>query len=185
MGSKPQSVPSLGYEFLRELHNACAVASLDGKHLCIMEANHEGRHGWEARDQHSEQVATVMTALDTLRHLAAGHKHWSMSELRTRAIEGAAALDSLEEQLEAVEKERDYFRDRLPDFSRVQQQEFARAEAAMDCMNYAWTIICNVSEGDWSKQRQEWQDAASKCRDQYHALLDSNPASVQNTGTKP
>jgi hypothetical protein len=46
-------------------------------------------------------------------------------------------------------------------------------EAAMDCMNYAWTIICNVSEGDWTKQNQEWQDAAARCRDQYHALLDS------------
>lgn len=43
--------------------------------------------------------------------------------------------------------------------------------AAMDCMNYAWTIICNVSEGDWTKQTQEWQDAAARCRDQYHALL--------------
>lgn len=47
-----------------------------------------------------------------------------------------------------------------------------------DCMNYAWTIICNVSEGDWTKQNQEWQDAAAKCRDQYHALLASNPASA-------
>ena len=51
----------------------------------------------------------------------------------------------------------------------------AERNAAMDCMNYAWTIICNVSEGDWTKQTQEWQDAAARCRDQYHALLDSIP----------
>lgn len=55
-------------------------------------------------------------------------------------------------------------------------------EAAMDCMNYAWTIICNVSEGDWTKQQQEWQDAAARCREQYHALLDSNPASGSDDG---
>ncbi len=49
------------------------------------------------------------------------------------------------------------------------------AKDVLDCMNYAWTIICNVSEGDWTKQRQEWQDAAARCRDQYHALLDVYP----------
>ena len=41
-----------------------------------------------------------------------------------------------------------------------------------DCMNYAWTIICNVSEGDWTKQSTEWHQAAARCREQYHALLD-------------
>lgn len=50
-------------------------------------------------------------------------------------------------------------------------------DAAMDCMSYAWTIICNVNEGDWAMQPPKWQEAAAKCRDQYHALLASNPAS--------
>lgn len=58
-------------------------------------------------------------------------------------------------------------------YARSLEEQF---DAAMDCMNYAWTIICNVSEGDWTKQTQEWQDAAARCRDQYHALLASNPA---------
>lgn len=51
--------------------------------------------------------------------------------------------------------------------------------AAMDVLNYAWTIICNVSEGDWTKQQQDWQDAAARCREQYHALLDSSPAAPE------
>ncbi len=55
-------------------------------------------------------------------------------------------------------------------------------EAAMDCMNYAWTIICNVSEGDWAMQQQEWQDAAAGLCEQYHVLLASNPASEPNDG---
>lgn len=42
------------------------------------------------------------------------------------------------------------------------------SDKAMDTLNYAWTIICNV---DWTKQTQEWQDAAAKLREEYHELL--------------
>lgn len=35
----------------------------------------------------------------------------------------------------------------------------------------AWTIIANVSEGDWSKQTEEWRGAAVRWRDQFHASL--------------
>ena len=38
----------------------------------------------------------------------------------------------------------------------------------------AWTIIANVSEGDWSKQTEEWQGAAIRWRDQFHAALDAS-----------
>jgi hypothetical protein len=35
----------------------------------------------------------------------------------------------------------------------------------------AWCVIANVSNGDWTKQSQEWQDAAARWRDQWHATL--------------
>lgn len=43
----------------------------------------------------------------------------------------------------------------------------------------AWTIIANVSEGDWSKQTEEWQGAATRWRDQFHARLDVAPGLIE------
>lgn len=40
-----------------------------------------------------------------------------------------------------------------------------------DLAYWAWTIICNVSEGDWGQQPEEWQAAAVRFRDEYHALI--------------
>ena len=88
------------------------------------------------------------------------------------------AFDGLEEQLEVARDaerlaDRRYFAE-IKNYEQAEQRAERlqeQNEAAMDCLNYAWTIICNVSEGDWTKQTQEWQDAAARCRDQYHALL--------------
>lgn len=42
----------------------------------------------------------------------------------------------------------------------------------MDALNRAWEIMANVSWGDWTKQPQEWQDAAARWRDeQFQPLL--------------
>ncbi len=61
-------------------------------------------------------------------------------------------------------------------------REAARAWA--DLCNYGWTIICNVSEGDWTKQPEQWQDAAARFRDEYHALLDQKSFSeIVDDGT--
>lgn len=38
---------SPGYEFLRE-DGLCAIISPDGSRICIKDAGHEDRHGWEA-----------------------------------------------------------------------------------------------------------------------------------------
>lgn len=43
----------------------------------------------------------------------------------------------------------------------------------LDLIEAAWGIIANVSESDWSKQTPEWQAAAVRWRDRYHALLDT------------
>lgn len=35
----------------------------------------------------------------------------------------------------------------------------------------AWTLLANVSEGDWTKQTPEWQGAVVRWRDEFHAWL--------------
>lgn len=42
-----------------------------------------------------------------------------------------------------------------------------------DALETAWGIIANVSGGDWDKQSKEWQNAATRWRDEaWHAWLD-------------
>lgn len=43
----------------------------------------------------------------------------------------------------------------------------------MDALEFAWSIICNASGGDWTKESAEWQGAAARLRTQYHAILDA------------
>ena len=45
-------------------------------------------------------------------------------------------------------------------------------EKMMDALYWAWTLLANVSEGDWTKQPAEWQDAVVRWRDEaFHPLL--------------
>jgi hypothetical protein len=90
-----------------------------------------------------------------------------------------AALNRLSAALERAERERDESEMRRhTDLSELRDSlraaERALAEWA-DATNYAWTIICNVSEGDWTKQTEQWQEAAARFREQYHALLALRP----------
>lgn len=45
-------------------------------------------------------------------------------------------------------------------------------ETIEDCAYIMWSIICNVSNGDWTKQGKDWQRATKKVRDYYHRMLD-------------
>jgi len=38
-----------------------------------------------------------------------------------------------------------------------------------DAAEMLWTVIANVSEGNWTKQTPEWQEAAARWRDYYFA----------------
>ena len=40
-----------------------------------------------------------------------------------------------------------------------------------ELVDVAWRILCNVSEGDWTKQPEDWQRAVERFREQYHAYL--------------
>lgn len=57
----------------------------------------------------------------------------------------------------------------------------ATADNAADLLEYAWTIICNAGEGDWTRESAEWQGAAARLREQYHAFLDTLFAPVGPT----
>lgn len=40
-----------------------------------------------------------------------------------------------------------------------------------DAGEMLWIVLANVSGGDWTKQTPEWQEAAARWRDNYHAVL--------------
>lgn len=44
------------------------------------------------------------------------------------------------------------------------------------------SIVAGVSEGDWTKQTPEWQEAAARAREQWHAYLASRPAGEETQG---
>lgn len=50
----------------------------------------------------------------------------------------------------------------------------AREEGAAQMLEAAerlWGVVANVSGGNWEKQSAEWQEAAIKARDLFHAAL--------------
>jgi hypothetical protein len=49
----------------------------------------------------------------------------------------------------------------------------ARLDQVQELNYIAWTVIANVSGGDWTKQADGWQEAARKWRDDWHATLDA------------
>ncbi len=69
----------------------------------------------------------------------------------------------------------------LPKFEKREVDvEFAKAiahaidEAIHDhevLLESAWGIIANSSGGDWSKENKDWQQAAARWRDRYHAII--------------
>lgn len=40
-----------------------------------------------------------------------------------------------------------------------------------ELLAYAWSVIANAGEGDWSREHPEWKEAAERWRDQYHTYL--------------
>lgn len=45
-------------------------------------------------------------------------------------------------------------------------------DAWLEALMSAWVVIANVSEGDWTKQTEEWQEAAKRWRDEvWHPAL--------------
>lgn len=55
-----------------------------------------------------------------------------------------------------------------------------------DAAEMLWVVLAGVSEGDWTKQTQEWQDAAARWRDNYFRALNEQqtPLRDEPTGNK-
>ena len=39
-----------------------------------------------------------------------------------------------------------------------------------DAAEMLWVTLANVSQGDWTRQTEEWQEAADRWRDNYHRV---------------
>lgn len=52
-------------------------------------------------------------------------------------------------------------------FAEVLDKQVGRMK---DEAEFLWIVLANVSGGDWTKQTNEWQVAAAKARDSFHAL---------------
>ena len=47
-----------------------------------------------------------------------------------------------------------------------------KTKELLDLLESAWIIIANNGGGDWTKESADgWQDAATKWRDKYHAVI--------------
>jgi hypothetical protein len=47
-----------------------------------------------------------------------------------------------------------------------------------DAAEMLWTVVANVSGGDWTQQSQDWQEAAARWRDNYFAAMKSGAVSL-------
>lgn len=48
----------------------------------------------------------------------------------------------------------------------------------LDAGEMLWIVLANVSGGDWDKQTKEWQQAAARWRDNFHAVASKLNAKV-------
>ena len=44
-----------------------------------------------------------------------------------------------------------------------------------ELLELAFVIICNVDQGGWDNQSQEWKDAARRWQDRYHSQKPALP----------
>lgn len=58
----------------------------------------------------------------------------------------------------------------------LQAEQDARLADAAEML---WIVLANVSDGDWTKQRPEWQEAAARWRDNYFNALRAHSPLVQ------
>jgi hypothetical protein len=58
------------------------------------------------------------------------------------------------------------------------------ADLWADCAEFGWTVIANVSGGDWTKQTKDWLGAAERFRDKsYYKCLDVKRAYLTAAAT--
>jgi len=79
------------------------------------------------------------------------------------------ALDALVDQRDEAQRLYELFRERYESKYTEWNASKTNAVKAAALGKWAVAIISNVSEGDLTQQAQEWQDAAHKWLDEFHA----------------
>jgi hypothetical protein len=52
-------------------------------------------------------------------------------------------------------------------------ENYSEVERLRGVIEWAWTILANVSDGDWTKQSPEWQEAVANWRDKEYGHVSS------------
>jgi ABC-type transporter Mla subunit MlaD len=106
---------------------------------------------------------------DTHRQLAAAQAEVDAHVTRCRNFEGA--LDAA--IAEATKELADELKSTTTQLATERHNAAAAQKSLVDALEWAWTIIANAGGGDWTKESQDWQDAAAKWRDEaWHPTLD-------------
>ena len=122
-------------ELERELNAANSKIEL------LMSANADVARIAEERDAAENRIPLLIAERDTSRRQADQNY-----KLREEFVE-LLGTDDVEQGVAVV---------------REMQQRIKRLE---DCIETAWGIIANVSGGDWTRQKSEWQEAVVRWRD--------------------
>jgi hypothetical protein len=54
--------------------------------------------------------------------------------------------------------------------------ETGKPQTMADAAEMLWVVLANVSGGDWTKQSEEWREAAARWRDNYFAVVKAGRA---------
>ena len=67
---------------------------------------------------------------------------------------------------------RDAFWNAAIDLKKENDELKQRIKRMDDCIETAWGIIANVSGGDWTRQKPQWQEAVVRWRDNdFHPIM--------------
>jgi len=67
---------------------------------------------------------------------------------------------------------RDTFWNTAVDLKKENDELKQRIKRMDDCIETAWGIIANVSGGDWTRQKPQWQEAVVRWRDNdFHPIM--------------
>ena len=67
---------------------------------------------------------------------------------------------------------RDTFWNAAVDLKKENDELKQRIKRMDDCIEAAWGIIANVSGGDWTRQKPQWQEAVVRWRDNdFHPIM--------------
>ena len=90
-----------------------------------------------------------------------------VTELEVQVTAGLRDQLTLSEQLATAQADLS----ELQALHRDKYDRWKQAQAEVgrlkDAAEMLWVVLANVSGGDWTKQTQEWQEAAARWRDNY------------------